>query len=214
MGCKIFLPLKKNETGFGTPKIKGALHFDEKYINVKGKYCYDVNVIDRKTKFVISEKFVHERSLKKCKELLKKIKVWCYGQIMQLYAKRKKLIHFVADKFSNYYIAWEKILSRITTMTAGVPIACKKYGLKYNNNPIERYNRELGRRMGAINVFQTFNGAEHFFGLKNIIQNYVNPHTTLKGKTPAEAAGIRLNLGQNKLLNLIKLARRLEMTLN
>jgi hypothetical protein len=67
--------------------------------------------------------------------------------------------------------------------------------------------------MDAINVFQTFKGAENFFGLKKIIQNYVNPHTTLKGKTPAEAAGIILPLGQNKLLNLIKHARKLEMTL-
>jgi transposase-like protein len=85
---------------------------------------------------------------------------------MQQYHKKKKLVHFVADKFSNYYTAWKRLLSKITKMTAGVPIACKKYGLKHNNNPIERYNRELGRRMDAINVFQTFKGAENFFGLK------------------------------------------------
>ena len=156
--------------------------------------------------------FVHERSLEKCIALLKKIKVWCYEQIIILYRLKKKLIHFIADKFSNYHTAWKKILSRITTMRAGIPIACKKYGLKHNNNPIERYNREIGRRFDAMNVFQTFDGAKDFFALKTIIYNYINPHTSLKGKTPAEAAEINLDLGQNKLLNLIKYARKLEMT--
>lgn len=213
VGHKIFSPLKKNETRFGTPKIKGSLHFDEKYINVKGTYCYDVNVIDRKTKFVLSELFVRERTLDKCRLLLKKIKIWCYDQIMQSYRRGLTLIKFVADKFSNYYFAWKKILARITTMDAGVPIACKKYGLTHNNNPIERYNKEIKRRMDSIDVFQTFDGAKEFFALRTTIHNYVNPHNSLKRKTPAEAAGIILPLGQNKLLNLIKYAKRIEMTI-
>jgi len=204
---------KKNETRFGVPKIKGRLHFDEKYINVNGKHCFDVNVIDNKTKFVLSELFVRERTLNKCKTLLRKIKIWCYEQIMLLYRRKKKLICFVADKFSNYYTAWKRTLARITKMTAGVPIACKKYGLKHNNNPIEKYNREIKRRMDSIDVFQTFEGAKEFFALRTTIHNYINPHTTLDGRTPAEAAGIILSLGQNKLLNLIKHARKIEMTI-
>lgn len=213
MGCKICSSFKKNETQFGTPTIKGRLHFDEKYINVKGRYSYDINVIDNKTKFILSEIFVRERTLRKCKALLKKVKSWCYEQIMDLYRREKKLICFVADKFSNYYSAWKRLLARITEMTAGVPIACKRYGLKHNNNPIERYNREIGRRVDAINVFQTFNGADEFFALRTIIYNYINPHGSLSGKTPAEEAEIHLDLGQNRLLNLIKYARKIEMTI-
>ncbi len=132
---------------------------------------------------------------------------------MLLYRRGLNLIKFVADKFSNYYFAWKRILAKITTMDAGVPIACKKYGLKHNNNAIERYNREIKRRMYVIAVFQTFDGAKNFFALRTIIYNYVNPHNSLRGKTPAEAAEIRLELGQNKLLNLIKLARKIEMTI-
>lgn len=81
---------------------------------------------------------------------------------MFLYRQRLNLIKFVADKFYNYYFAWKRILAKITTMDAGVPIACKKYGLKHNNNAIERYNREIKRRMHAIVVFQTFDGAKDF----------------------------------------------------
>ena len=37
-----------------------------------------------------------------------------------------------------------------------------------------------------------------------INHNFVKPHEDLDGKTPAESAGIDLNLGENKYLDLIK----------
>ncbi len=35
--------------------------------------------------------------------------------------------------------------------------------------------------------------------------NFVHPHMGLNGRTPAEAAGMNLNLEKNKLMTLIKL---------
>lgn len=52
--------------------------------------------------------------------------------------------------------------------------------------------------------FGSFEGSEYFLNLKHIIHNFVNPHMQLKGKTPAEAANIDLDLKRRKLLNLIK----------
>ena len=43
--------------------------------------------------------------------------------------------------------------------------------------------------------------------LRRVINNFVNPHQELNGKTPAEIAEINLELGRNKLLNLIKFVR-------
>ncbi len=220
MGSKIRSPLKKNETRFGTPTIKGSIHYDEKYINVKGTFHYDMNAIDRKTKFILSESFVENRTLKACYKFLKVIKEWCYAQIMIVYyqqktlpTKKRKLITFVSDRFKNYETAWRKTLWRITKLEFGVPIACKKYGRKHNNNPIERYNREIERRMASLDVFQSSAGAQAALVLQRMMHNYVNPHTTLKGITPAEAAQLVLPLGENKLLNLIKIARKAEMTI-
>jgi len=126
--------------------------------------------------------------------------------------KKRRLFIFVSDKFGNYKAAWKKLFYRITKLHFGVPIACKKHGLKHNNNSVERHNRELSRRFDALNVFQTHLGAEATSYLHKVLHNYVNPHTELKGKTPAEAAGLNLPLGENKLLNLIKLAKEKEMT--
>lgn len=57
--------------------------------------------------------------------------------------------------------------------------------------------------------FGSFSGAEAFMNLKDIIYNFVNPHQQLKEKTPAEKAGIKLKLGRNRLLGLIKYMARI-----
>ena len=137
-----------------------------------------------------------------------------YKQELKKPAKKRKLIIFVSDKFANYKGAWKKLFYRITRLTFGVPIACKKFGLKHNNNSVERHNRELSRRFDALNVFQTHEGAQATSALCKILHNYVTPHSMLNQKTPAERAELILPLGTNKLLELIKMARKAEMTIS
>lgn len=188
---------------------------------MKDHWEYRLTAIDSKTKFVLAELVVVERTLKACLAFLRQIKSWCYSQMMEQYkkelmkpSKKRKLIIFVSDKFGNYKAAWKILFYRVTKLRFGVPIACKKFGLGHNNNSIERHNRELSRRFDALNVFQTHAGAASTSALCKILHNYINPHNTLKGKTPAEAANLFLPLGENKLLSLISLAREIEMTLS
>ena len=152
---------------------------------------------------------------------LQQIKTWCYQQMLEQYkkelkkpVKNRRLIIFVSDKFWNYKAAWKKLFSRITKIKFGVPIACKKFGLKHNNNAVERHNRELSRRFDALNVFQTHEGAASTSALCKILHNYINPHSMLHGKTPAESAELMLPLGENRLLDLIKIARKAEMMIS
>jgi len=178
-----------------------------------GRDNYDLNAIDSKTKFVLAHVFVEKRTKRKCYEFLKQIKDSCYGQMVEIYkqekhkkAKNRKLIEFVCDKFANYKSAFNKLFRRVAKLKFGVPIACKKYHLEHNNNPIERYNGKTKDRIKNIRGgFGSFEGAKAFMNLRRIIYNFVNPHQELKGKTPAEAAEIILPLKRNKLLNLIRL---------
>jgi len=81
--------------------------------------------------------------------------------------------------------------------------------LKHNNNHIERYNGKIKDRTKIMRGgFDNFEGGGVFMNLNHIIHNFVNPHQQLKGKTPAEAAEIKIPLGDNKLLNLIQYFRR------
>lgn len=194
------------------PKLKGRQHYDEKYTKVKGKDHYDLNCIDHITKYITSHLFVDKRSLKNCVKFLSQIKTTCYNQILTKYyiekfQKRKKrnLITFVCDGFWNYRSAFNKLFYRVAKLQFGVPIACKKYKLEHNNNPIERYNGKLKDRTKIIRGgFGSFEYAKAFLNLRHIIHNFVNPHQGLGGKTPAEKAEIKLSLGRMKLYNLIR----------
>lgn len=219
MGGKVCSLVKKNEKGFGIPKITGNIHYDEKYVWVKDHWEFRLAAIDNKTKFSLSEDVVSVRTLDTCVSFLKTIKDWCYPQILECYHKermkpieKRHLITFVSDKFALYKTAWSKLFYMVTELKFGVPIACKKYGLEHNNNPIERYNRETGRRVDALTLFQTHQGALSTLTLCRFVYNYVTPHNSLGGKTPSKAAGLDLPLGRNKLLGLINLARRIELT--
>ena len=197
------------------PKLKGRQHYDEKYVKVNEKDCYDLNCIDNRTKFVTAHLLVGKRTKKNCIKFLSQIKETCYNQILAKYYYKKftgidKRITFVSDKFANYKSAFTKLFFRVAKLQFGVPIAWKKYKRKYNNNAIERYNGKLKDRMNARRgEFKSFVCAESFMNLQRIMHNFVNPNQQLKGKTPAEKAEIKLELGRNKLLNLISYASKL-----
>ena len=115
------------------------------------------------------------------------------------------MFEFICDKFGNYNSAFSKLFYRVAHLNFGVPIACKKYGLKHNNNPVERYNGKLDDRLKIIRGgFGSFEGAKYFMNFQRILHNFVNPHQELQGKIPAEMAEITLPLRRNKLLNLIR----------
>ncbi len=179
---------------------------------MKGKDSYDLNCIDSKTKYITAHLFVDKRTKKKCYEFLKQIKDNCYNQILERYEQEKykkvenrKLFEFVCDGFTNYKSAFDKLFRRTAKLNFGVPIACKKYGLKHNNNAIERHNGRTKDRIKSIRSgFKSFEGAESFLNLRDIIYNFINSHQGLAGKTPAEMADIDLKLGRSKLLRLIK----------
>ena len=121
----------------------------------------------------------------------------------------RELIEFTCDKFANYKSAFTKLFGRVCKLNFGVPIACKKYNFKHNNNPIERYNGKIKDRIKNIRSgFKSFADAKHFMDLRRVIHNYVNPNQELDGKTPAEMAEINLKLGRNKILGLIRYLSR------
>ena len=87
--------------------------------------------------------------------------------------------------------------------------------MKHNNNPIERYNGKLKDRLnGMRGQFKSFDYARSFMNLQRVMNNFVNPHQSLGGKTPAKKAEIKLKLGRNKLLDLIGYMARTHIPIN
>lgn len=175
-----------------------------------------MNCIDHITKYVTAHLFVDKRSLKNCIKFLQQIKDTCYEQILEIFEKEKnkkvkdrKLVTFAFDGFSNYENAWSKLFRRVTNGIFGISIKAKKGGLKHNNNHIERHNGKIKDRIKVMRGgFRSFEGAAAFMNLRDVIYNFVHSHQGLNGKTPAEAAEVKLKLGRNKLLGLIRYMAR------
>lgn len=119
--------------------------------------------------------------------------------------RERRLVTFVSDKLWQYRTAFNRYFYRIARLVYGVSIACKQYGLKHNNNPIERHNQDIKQRYKTMRHFKSFASAEAFLSLRRMVYNHVRTHQELNG-IPAEAAGIQLGLGRNRLFDLIRLS--------
>ncbi len=194
------------------PNVKGRVHTDEVYVKVKGKGYYSINSIDSKTKYNLATTFTKHRSKQKCRAHFKKLKNKIGSQVKSIWerekdkpVKERKLITFVSDGFEGYKIGFNYHFYRIAKLTFGVPIACKKHGLSYNNNAIERHNEDFKQRSNVMRGFKSKDSGSAFIELRRIVYNFVRTHLGL-GKTPADEAGLMMPLGNNKLLNLISLS--------
>jgi len=109
---------------------------------------------------------------------------YCIDIILEKHKKVKdrELITFVCDKFENYRNAFNKLFYQVAKLQFGVSIKLKRYGVKHNNNPIERYNGKLKDRIKVLRGgFGSFERAEAFMNLQRVIHNFINPHQGLKG---------------------------------
>ena len=127
MGSEVCASFKKTEKGFGVPKIKGRIHYDEKYVRVKNHWEFRLTAIDSKTKYVIAEDTVALRTFAACVAFLRTIKIRCYAQILERYQrdrlkppKKKHSVTFVSDKFANYKRAFNKLFNRVAVLKFGV----------------------------------------------------------------------------------------------
>ena len=64
---------------------------------------------------------------------------------------------------------------------------------------VERYNEDVKQRYKIMRDFKSFESANAFLSLRRIIYNFVRGR-----ETRAMKDSIALELGQNRLLNLIK----------
>jgi len=76
---------------------------------------------------------------------------------------------------------------------------------KFKNNPIERLHNTEKQSTKTFRNFDNFDSTRLFFDFNRTYYNFIRKHTTLGMITPAEAAGIFLNLGRNRFLSLIEI---------
>src|SRR3990167_4690172 len=174
---------------------------------------------DRKTKFRINSFSSIKRNYKDGpKKVYADIKNRFYDQFLEA-KKRGKKFNFTSDMLAHYKKGHTKFFFNVATLTHGVPIKCLKYGLKRNNNCIERdhqYSRKLEKNARGNKEIE---GISSLYDVGDVYYNYIDKQRLMKKcrktkkwvpkektwRTPAERAKINLELGENwQLLNLIK----------
>lgn len=117
----------------------------------------------------------------------------------------------MSDELGHYRKGFNKFFRNVAELRFGVPIKCRKYGYKHNNNPIERDNREVKQRYHSMIEFKKVRSANTILDFFDLYDNYIDK-IRLKGekrwRTPAERANIKLDLGNKyRFLNLIRVSK-------
>ena len=99
-------------------------------------------------------------------------------------------------------------------MALGVALILSNIKEGTNNNIIERLHGTIKERTKVMRGMDTDESAKLLLEGQRLHYNYLRPHMGLKGKTPAEAAGIDLKLEGNKWEQLIKRAKRQKPSAN
>ena len=166
-------------------------HTNRKFDN---HYSWLWNLMDSTTRFWICSKITQKRSTNDARTVFAE---------MKLRAPLPKAI--VHDGLPSYDEAYQKELytlqsPRIQNIRS---IGSNDKGL---NPKVERLNGTVRDRETVMRGLDNAEAAQELVDALRIHYNFIRPHQAIGGQTPAEAAGINLNLGENKVESLMRQA--------
>jgi len=171
-----YLALARQRVEGFVPKVSKVWNADETVQNVRGKYCYQWNLIDNKTRFFLATHLSRHRGATDAEKLLEQ-------GILTAHATPRCL---VTDGLVSY--------------TAGTSQVKRKRSVRFKhtrstrlseNNRVERLNNTLRERTKTMRAFSTMRSAQRFADDYRFYYNFIRPHGGLGGQTPAEAAGLK-----------------------
>jgi transposase-like protein len=178
-----------------TPNVSDTWRADELFLTVRGNMKYLYALMDDQTRFWIAQEVADTKFTADLRPLFQLGK--------KLAGKQPKTL--ITDGAPNFHEAYEKEFwtNKIANRTEHIrEIALG--GVRHNNK-MERMNGEIRDRERVMRTLEKPDTAI-LVGMQ-IYHNYVRPHEALEGRTPSEAAGIKVE-GENKWLTLIQNASR------
>ena len=171
------------------PKVGDTWRADEIFLKVRGNMKYLFSLMDDETRFMISQEVAESKDKHDARTLFSRGKY--------LMGKQPKTL--ITDGLPTYSAACDRAFSGA--------IHVRHIALKgdRNNNKMERLNGEIRDREKVMRGLKKKN-TPILTGYQ-IFHNYVRPHESLDGKTPAEACGIKVE-GQDKWKTLIENASK------
>jgi transposase-like protein len=170
-------------------------HVDETALKVKGKQKWFWEIIDEKTRFMVAE---HLSPSRKTKDSLKLFK-----------DAHKKAIKKPRIIYSDGCFAYRKGFSKVFWDHHRSCQLIQNVGIngRVHQNMVERLHGTLKDMLRARRGMDQGTKTEAMLDGWFVYYNFLRPHSSLGGKTPAETASIKLNL-DNRWESLIDLATK------
>ena len=178
------------------PQLGDVWNTDEMMIQINGDWFYLWNVIDDLTRFHLASIVSHERKIEDAQRVFIQAKKRSHGD---------RPLCIITDGLKSYEQAIDEEFHTIRKNTihiSNVGIRGKHYGKDcFDNNIVERLQGTIRERnktqRGLKSEYSTFTQGHQLY------YNFIRPHLSLYGCTPAEMAGINLDLKDNKWQNLL-----------
>jgi len=170
----------------------GTFHADELFVKCNGEQHYYWDLIDHETRFLVATHYSMERSIDGADKLFEKARQRAKKPKTVITDGLPLYVHAVSRGwFRNYYTEYERV-KHVRIMERH----------DYRNNIIERIQGTIRERVKVMRGFHNPQSAELILNLFVVWYNFLRVHQGI-GMTPAERAGVKLNLGIDKWLNLI-----------
>jgi len=189
---KKYTELMKRYVDSLMPQTSGIWHTDEMAINIKGEYNWLWNVMDHETRFLLASQISQRREVKDARRVFQKAK--------ETAKERPKAV--ITDGLPAYIKAFKKEFFTLRNPRVK-HIAKPRFVDKTNNNMVERLQGTIRERDKVLRALKKLDENSIIDGFR-IYYNFIRPHQALNGLTPAEMAGLNLNLKGNRWLSLIK----------
>ena len=176
-------------------KVSKKWKADEQMVKAGGKWFWSWNILDPETKYLLGSHLSKKRESKEATDTLKGVTKWTGVQPSEIVTDGA----FAYGKaIKKAYPDWWRKESKVTH---------RRYksitDRRMNNNDIERYHSTFREFDKVRRGFEKQHTAQANVDAFRTYYNFIRTHTTL-GTTPAQEAGIELNLGRNKWLGLLE----------
>ena len=173
------------------PQLGGLWNVDEMMISVNGDWFYLWNVIDDETRFHLASVISKERKIADARKVLITAKKRSHG---------KKPSFIITDGLKSYVKAIDEEFHTVkhgTIHVSNVGIRGKHFDKDdFDNNLVERLHGTIRERNKTQRGLKDEYSA--FIRGHQVYYNFIRPHGSLYGLTPAESANINLNLSDRK----------------